>query len=63
MQIPSPEQRRPPGVSLAGNNGEEQGPPGTAKNAICVGATQADPNEMNWRRQRRADGDGGANRI
>lgn len=32
----------------AGNNGEEQGPPGTAKNAICVGATQADPNEMNF---------------
>lgn len=32
----------------AGNNGEEQGPPGTAKNAICVGAAQADPNEMNF---------------
>lgn len=32
----------------AGNNGEEQGPPGTAKNAVCVGAAQADPNEMNF---------------
>ena len=30
-----------------GNNGEEQGPPGTAKNAIGVNATRADPNEMN----------------
>lgn len=35
-------------LGSAGNNGEEQGPPGTAKNAICVGATQADPNEMNF---------------
>jgi hypothetical protein len=35
-------------VGSAGNNGEEQGPPGTAKNAICVGASQADPNEMNF---------------
>lgn len=32
----------------AGNNGEEQGPPGTAKNAICIGAAQADPDEMNF---------------
>jgi hypothetical protein len=32
----------------AGNVGEEQGPPGTAKNAICVGATMRDPNEMNF---------------
>lgn len=35
-------------LGSAGNNGEEQGPPGTAKNAICVGAAQADPNEMNF---------------
>lgn len=35
-------------LGSAGNVGEEQGPPGTAKNAICVGATQADPNEMNF---------------
>jgi hypothetical protein len=35
-------------IGSAGNNGEEQGPPGTAKNAICVGAAQADPNEMNF---------------
>ena len=34
-------------VGSAGNNGEELGPPGTAKNALCVGAAQADPNEMN----------------
>lgn len=27
---------------------EAIGPPGTAKNAICVSATQMDPNEMNW---------------
>lgn len=33
-------------LGSAGNNGEEQGPPGTAKNAICVAAAQADPNEM-----------------
>jgi hypothetical protein len=32
----------------AGNNGEEQGPPGTAKNAVCVGAAQAAPNQMNF---------------
>lgn len=35
-------------LGSAGNNNEEQGPPGTAKNAICVGAAQADPNEMNF---------------
>ena len=35
-------------LGSAGNNGEEQGPPGTAKNAICVGAAQSDPNEMNF---------------
>jgi Subtilase family len=35
-------------LGSAGNNSEEQGPPGTAKNAICVGATQADPNEMTF---------------
>ena len=35
-------------LGSAGNIGEEQGPPGTAKNAICVGAAQADPNEMNF---------------
>ena len=34
-------------VGSAGNNGEELGPPGTAKNALCVGAAQADPNAMN----------------
>jgi hypothetical protein len=32
----------------AGNNGEEQGPPGTAKNAVCVGAAKAAPNHMNF---------------
>jgi hypothetical protein len=30
-----------------GNNGEEQGPPGTAKNAVGVNASQFDPNENN----------------
>ena len=35
-------------LGSAGNVGEEQGPPGTAKNAICVGASQADPNEMTF---------------
>ncbi len=35
-------------LGSAGNNGEEQGPPGTAKNAICVSAAQSDPNEMNF---------------
>lgn len=34
-------------LGSAGNAGEEQGPPGTAKNAICVAAAEADPNEMN----------------
>lgn len=28
--------------------GEEIGPPGTAKNALCVSATSRDPNEMNF---------------
>jgi hypothetical protein len=31
-----------------GNNGEEQGPPGTAKNAIGVQAASQDPNEGNF---------------
>jgi DNA-binding beta-propeller fold protein YncE len=35
-------------LGSAGNVGEEQGPPGTAKNAICVAAAQADPNENNF---------------
>jgi M6 family metalloprotease-like protein len=35
-------------LGSAGNIGEEQGPPGTAKNAVCVSASQADPNEMNF---------------
>jgi len=35
-------------LGSAGNIGEEQGSPGTSKNAICVGASQADPNEMNY---------------
>jgi hypothetical protein len=34
-------------VGSAGNTGEELGPPGTAKNALCVGAAQAEPSEMN----------------
>ncbi|SDK02250.1 M6 family metalloprotease domain-containing protein [Catalinimonas alkaloidigena] len=34
-------------LGSAGNTGEEQGAPGTAKNAICVSAAQADPNENN----------------
>ena len=33
-------------LGSAGNTGEQQGPPGTAKNAICVCAALADPNEM-----------------
>jgi hypothetical protein len=33
-------------LGSGGNNNEEQGPPGTAKNAICVCAAKADPNEM-----------------
>lgn len=34
-------------LGSAGNTNEEQGAPGTAKNAICVAAAQADPNENN----------------
>ncbi|HKI06576.1 MAG TPA: S8 family serine peptidase [Thermoanaerobaculia bacterium] len=30
-----------------GNEGEEQGPPGTAKNAVAVNASSRDPDEMN----------------
>jgi hypothetical protein len=30
-------------LGSAGNHGEEQGPPGTAKNAVCVGASKVDP--------------------
>jgi hypothetical protein len=33
-------------LGSAGNTNEEQGPPGTAKNAICVAAAMADPSEM-----------------
>lgn len=33
-------------LGSAGNTGEEQGSPGTAKNAICVAAAMADPNEL-----------------
>jgi hypothetical protein len=33
-------------LGSAGNTGEQQGPPGTAKNAICVSAARADPDEM-----------------
>jgi Subtilase family len=32
-------------VGSMGNNGEEQGPPGTAKNALGVNAAMADPND------------------
>jgi hypothetical protein len=35
-------------LGSGGNQGEEQGPPGTAKNAVCINATEADPNEMNF---------------
>ncbi|MEE9443691.1 MAG: S8 family serine peptidase [candidate division Zixibacteria bacterium] len=35
-------------LGSAGNVGEDIGPPGTAKNAICVGASDVDPNEMNF---------------
>ena len=35
-------------LGSSGNVGESIGPPGTAKNAICVSATQRDPNEMNF---------------
>ena len=34
-------------LGSAGNTGEEQGPPGTSKNAVCVAAADADPNAMN----------------
>ncbi|MGB8433375.1 MAG: S8 family serine peptidase [Burkholderiales bacterium] len=33
-------------LGSSGNTTEEQGPPGTAKNAVCVAAAMADPNEM-----------------
>ncbi len=33
-------------LGSAGNTNEEQGPPGTAKNAICVACAREDPNEM-----------------
>jgi Subtilase family len=33
-------------LGSAGNTGGEQGPPGTAKNAICVACAREDPNEM-----------------
>jgi hypothetical protein len=33
-------------LGSAGNTGEEQGSPGTAKNAICVAAAMADPSEL-----------------
>lgn len=35
-------------LGSSGNVGEAIGPPGTAKNALCVSATQRDPNEMNF---------------
>jgi len=35
-------------LGSAGNKGEEQGPPGTAKNAVCVCAGQADPEELTF---------------
>jgi Subtilase family len=35
-------------LGSAGNTGEELGPPGTAKNAICVACAQAKPNQMNF---------------
>lgn len=35
-------------LGSSGNVGESIGPPGTAKNAICVSATARDPNEMNF---------------
>ena len=34
-------------LGSGGNNGEQIGPPGTAKNAVCVNAAQAAPNQMN----------------
>jgi hypothetical protein len=35
-------------LGSSGNAGESIGPPGTAKNALCVSATQAHPSEMNF---------------
>lgn len=35
-------------LGSSGNVGESIGPPGTAKNALCVSATARDPNEMNF---------------
>lgn len=35
-------------LGSSGNVGEQIGPPGTAKNALCVSATQQDPNEGNF---------------
>jgi hypothetical protein len=35
-------------LGSSGNVGESIGPPGTAKNALCVSATQRDPSEMNF---------------
>ena len=34
-------------LGSAGNTGEEQGPPGTAKNAVCVSAAQSGASSMN----------------
>ena len=39
-------------LGSSGNNGEEQGPPGTAKNALCVSAAKADGTQID-------DGDAG----
>lgn len=35
-------------LGSSGNVGESIGPPGTAKNALCVSATARDPSEMNF---------------
>jgi len=35
-------------LGSAGNRGEEQGPPGSAKNAVAVGASKADPDQMEF---------------
>jgi len=35
-------------LGSSGNTGEAIGPPGTAKDALCVSATRRDPNEMNF---------------
>jgi hypothetical protein len=35
-------------LGSSGNVGEAIGPPGTAKNALCISATLRDPNEMNF---------------